>query len=82
MAKANEAEKTNFIQKVGPFFKNLGIRIVRAFRDMWAELKKVTWPTRGELVNYSLVVLGFLVAMGVIIFVIDTGAAALVKWIT
>jgi len=65
MAKTNEtaAAKDNIFSKVVKFFKNLGIRIARSFKDMYAELKKVTWPQRSELINYSLVVLGFMVAM-------------------
>ena len=84
MAKTNEtaAAKDNFFGKVVKFFKNLGIRIARSFKDMVAELKKVTWPQRSELINYSLVVLAFMVAMGVIIFAIDAGAGALVQLIT
>ena len=84
MAKTNApaATKDNFLTKTGNFFKNLGIRIARSFKDMYAELKKVTWPQKNELLNYSLVVLAFMVAMGVIIFVIDAGAGALVQWIT
>ena len=84
MAKTNEtaAAKDNFFGKVVKFFKNLGIRIARSFKDMYAELKKVTWPQRSELINYSLVVLCFMIAMGVVIFVIDAGAGALVQLIT
>jgi len=84
MAKVNEgtALKDNFIKKTGRFFKNLWVRIVRSLKDMVAELKKVTWPLRNELINYSLVVLAFMVAMGIVIFVIDAGAGAVVQWIT
>ena len=84
MAKTNEtaAAKENFFQKAVKWCKNLGIRIARSFKDMYAELKKVTWPQRSELINYSLVVLGFMVAMGIVIFVIDAGAGALVQLIT
>ena len=46
---------------------------------MYHELKKVTWPTKKELINYSLVVLAFMVAMGIIIGLIDFGAGALVN---
>ena len=52
------------------------------FREMKSELKKVTWPTKSALINYTLVVLAFIVAMGIVIFVIDSGAAALVQLIT
>ena len=48
---------------------------------MYHELKKVTWPTKKELLNYSVVVFVFLIVMGVIIGVIDTGAGALVNLI-
>ena len=80
MAKTNESEKSlNFFQKFILFFKNFGLRIVRSFREMFAELKKVTWPTRKELMNYTLIVLGFMAVMAVIIGVLDAGAAWLVS---
>ena len=36
-----------------------------------AELKRVTWPTRKELLNYTLAVIVFVIAMGVVTFAID-----------
>ena len=74
--------KVNFFTKVGRFFKNLGKNIVISLKEMVAELKKVTWPTKPALINYTLVVLAFIVVMGVVILVIDSGAAALVQLIT
>ena len=56
--------------------------LVKTFKDMWAELKKVTWPSRKELVNYTLVVIAFMVATGIIIGLIDAGASALIQLIT
>lgn len=48
------------------------------FRQMISELKKVVTPTRSELVNYTLVVIGFVVLMMLIIsgldFVFGNGA--------
>ncbi|MBE5767042.1 MAG: preprotein translocase subunit SecE [Clostridiales bacterium] len=79
---ANENAKPNFFVKVGRFFKNLGLGVANSFKMMFHELKKVTWPSRRELVNYSLVVIGFMVAMGVIIGLIDAGASALVQLIS
>ena len=46
------------------------------------EMKKVTWPTKSALVNYSLIVLLFMVVMGVVIGLFDMGAGALVRLIT
>ena len=83
MAKTNETQKkANVFSKCIGFFKNLGIKIGHSFNDMFAELKKVTWPTRSELINYTLVVLAFIVAVGVVLFAIDTGMGALVQLIT
>ena len=78
---ADKKVKQNILQKVGNWFKNLGLRIGRAFKNMVAELKKVTWPTRKELVNVSLVVLAFMALMGVVIGLIDAGAGALMHLI-
>ena len=77
-----EAKKDNFFNKFINFFKNFGLRIWRSLKDMYAELKKVTWPQRSDLINYTLVVLAFMLAMGIVIFVIDAGAGALIRLIT
>ena len=77
----NNAVKPNIFVRVGQFFKNLGTRIVTSFKEMGHELKKVVWPTKKELINSSLVVLAFMVAMGVIIGLIDAGAGALMQLI-
>ena len=76
-----KATKKNFFQSAVDFCKNLGLRICRAFKNMVAELKKVTWPTRKELINVSLLVLAFMAIMGVVIGVLDAGAGALMKLI-
>ena len=82
MAKAaentnNKAAKPGFGTRFVNFFKGIG----KAFKNMYHELKKVTWPTRKELINYSIVVFVFMVIMGVIIGVIDFGAGELVNLI-
>ena len=40
-------------------------------RQVRAELRKVAWPTRAEVVNYSVVVLMALVLLTAIIFALD-----------
>ena len=81
MAKTNAPakEKLSFPKKFVLFFKNLGLRIRGSFKDMYSELKKVTWPTRKEMINYTLVVLAFMLVMGVVIGLLDGGAAWLVS---
>ena len=45
------------------------------------ELKKVTWPTKKEMVNYSLVVFAFMIVMTILIGLFDFAAGALVDLI-
>ena len=79
MAKAetNKKTKPGFFQRVGNFFKGIG----RGFKNMFHELKKVTWPSKKELLNYSVVVFVFMIVMGVIIGLFDAGAGALIDLI-
>ena len=77
---ANTVEKKkNIFQRIGGFFVRLVKGIGRKFKEMFFELKKVTWPTKKDMINYSIVVLVFIVIMGVIIGVIDLGAGKLVE---
>ena len=78
----NKTEKKSFPVRVGKWFAALPGRIYKAFYNMFHELKKVTWPTKSGLINYSVVVLIFLVIMGIVIGVFDLGAAALISLIT
>ncbi len=71
--------KESFWTKCVNFFKNLPANIARPFKNMWHELKKVTWPTKENWIKYSLIVLVFLVFMGIVIGLLDLGASNLVK---
>ena len=71
--------KPSFGTRFVNFFKNLPANIARPFRNMWHELKKVTWPSKKDLINYTLLVLAFIVFMGVVIGLLDLGASELVK---
>ena len=48
------------------------------FRQMVAELRKVIWPTRKELVTYTVVCLVFVLFMVVIVTSLDYGFTKLV----
>jgi preprotein translocase subunit SecE len=50
---------------------------VRFVREVIAELKKVVWPTRPQLVQYFLVVLVFVVIMITFVFFLDYGLGLL-----
>ena len=52
MAQAAKAAKPNFFQ-----------RLTRYFNDVKAEMKRVVWPNRPEIVNMSMVVIVTLIIM-------------------
>jgi preprotein translocase subunit SecE len=78
---AAAGKNPNFLEKVANFFKTLPKRIAQPFKNMWRELKKVTWPSRKDLLNYTLIVLAFMTFMGVVIGLLDLGASRLVQLI-
>ncbi len=41
------------------------------FRESLAELKKVSWPTKKQTTNYSLVVIGISIGLAVFLGVLD-----------
>ena len=67
------------LSKCISWFKNLPQRIAKPFRNMFYELKKVTWPSKQKLIAYSIIVLVFMLFMGVVIGLLDMGASALIR---
>ena len=43
------------------------------FASVKSEMKRVTWPDKKELVNYSVVVCASLIVVGVVIALLDAG---------
>ena len=74
-AKVEESKLT----KVLNWFKTLPARIAKPFKNMVAELKKVTWPSKKKWIASSIAVLVFMLFMGVVIGLLDLGATALVN---
>ena len=72
-----KAEKKE--NKFVAFFKKLPGKIATPFKNMWHELKKVTWPTKANYLKYLAIVLIFMVFMGVVIGLLDMGASKLVS---
>ena len=73
--------KPNIFVRFGKGCVNLVKKIGNAFKNMWRELRKVTWPSREKLVNYSTIVVLFIVFMMIVIGLLDTGSSALVNMI-
>jgi preprotein translocase subunit SecE len=53
-------------------------RVALFFRQVVAELRKVVWPTRSQLITYTSVVLVFVIAMMAIVGVFDLVMSVLV----
>ncbi len=68
MAEANV--KTN----KKPFFA----RIKKYFKDTKSELKKVTWPSKEQLKQNTAVIIAFIIAIGIFLFIFD----AIFAWLT
>ena len=49
------------------------------FADSWSELKKVKWPSRKELVSYTIVVLLTVLFVTLYFYVIDLGLSELIE---
>jgi preprotein translocase subunit SecE len=50
------------------------------FRQIVGELRKVIWPTRKEMVTYTVVVIVFVAFMVTIVTTLDYGFTKLVFW--
>jgi len=57
LAKAKASKKDNFI--------------IKYFKDTRAELRKVSWPTRQEALNLTLIVVAFTIFMAALLGIID-----------
>ena len=77
-----ETQETGKVNKFVAFFKNLPQNIATPFKNMWHELKKVTWPTKPDLIKYVGIVVVFMVFMGVVIGLLDMGSSRLVAAIS
>jgi len=74
MGMAKNTNDNNKLEKKkdhGPKKENIFVRIGKFLREVVGELKKLTWPTRKELVSYTLTVMGFILLLAVIIYALD-----------
>lgn len=77
--KKNVAVKQSRGQRFVNWLKNAPRNIARPFKNMASELKKVSWPTRKDLINYSIIVIAFMLFMTVVVGLLDAGASALMQ---
>ena len=66
-----DAKPTGDSERSGAEKKNIFSRLALFIRQVVVELRKVIWPTRNELVNYTIVVVFFVLVMAGIIALYD-----------
>ncbi|OYD06552.1 preprotein translocase subunit SecE [Paludifilum halophilum] len=71
-----------FLGRIGTGVKKSVSGTTNFFKTGVAELKKVRWPNRQELISYTLVVLVTVTLITLFFFVIDFGIYELVQLIT
>ena len=71
MADTNVAKKASFGERVKKFFK-----------DTKAELKKVTWPTKDQLIHNTGVIIVFIIIVTAILSVLDIAFGQLFSWLS
>lgn len=56
-------------------------RIQKFFRDIFREMRKVSWPKRGELTRYTITVVATIAFFTIFFGVIDLGISKLIRLI-
>ncbi|MEV6691699.1 preprotein translocase subunit SecE [Micromonospora sp. NPDC051196] len=79
-AKADSADSRSKTRTDGEKVGLFG-RIARFIREVVAELRKVIWPTRKELLTYTGVVIAFVSVMLAIVALLDFAFAKGVLWV-
>lgn len=65
--------------RLGRFLNKRRSMVPRYFKESWAELRQVTWPTRKETVKLTLAVFVFAFVFGVLIAITDYGLEKIFK---
>lgn len=63
--------RTTSVRDGRPVKESLPGRVIRFLREVVAELRKVIWPTRSQLIRYTIVVLIFVSIMVAFVALLD-----------
>jgi preprotein translocase subunit SecE len=70
-----------FLARIGTGFKRGFTSFFSFMASSWKELKKVKWPTRKELVSYTLIVMAVVIFVTIYFWLLDMGISELVRLI-
>lgn len=74
--KQEKAKAKTKDKKSGPFSK-----IVRYFKDLKSEFKKIVWPSKKQIINNTLVVIVCMAVVALIIWLLDWAFISLLSLI-
>lgn len=77
-AKKND-KKAKSPEKKENFFKRMGKKIAKFFKDVKGECKKIVWPDRKTVLKSTWVVIVIVVIFCAVLWLVDTGLSAGVK---
>lgn len=77
-AKKQDVKKSSKKNKKPGFFARIGAKC----KDVFSELKKVSWPTFGKVVKQTGIVLAVVLIFLVVITAFDTGLSELLKLVS
>ncbi len=80
MSETNNALESNKAAKKVKKSKNFSKKVKKFFSDIKGEFKKVSWPSRKQIVNNTAIVIVICVVASLFIFGIDTLFSFLVNW--
>ena len=55
---------------------NVFRRLANYLGDVRSEMRRVVWPSKGELKSYSVAIVAMLIVFGVVIWILDSGIVA------
>ncbi|NLK86796.1 MAG: preprotein translocase subunit SecE [Clostridiaceae bacterium] len=76
----SENARTSKLAAFGKKITAAGKRVVRFFKDIRSELKKVIWPSKEQLVKSTVSVLLICLLIGAVIWISDGLLGILVEW--
>lgn len=56
--------------------------LIKFFRETKAELKKVSWPTKSQLIHNTLIIMVFIIIATIILAILDLGFSWLFSFVT
>jgi preprotein translocase subunit SecE len=69
--KTNSGKDAPAKEKKPGFFKRIGARFKKWFKELKSEAKKVSWPTFKQVVNNTIIVIVTVAVVGILIWVLD-----------